>query len=131
MIMDIGDLRIEASIFVVSFCLSVDVAISSTVKSKLLDCSERMSSVFVFGGWVLEIIYISLRLGASWMRGSGFRKGLYSRMKEMHSGSQKIAHIGGSDSSLRNCSIKSFLVLTSLYSVGIWFLCLFIYVSIE
>lgn len=56
MIMDIGDLRIEASIFVVSFCLSVDVAISSTVKSKLLDCSERMSSVFVFGGWVLEII---------------------------------------------------------------------------
>ena len=49
----------------------------------------------------------------------------------MHSGSQKIAHIGGSDSSLRNCSIKSFLVLTSLYSVGIWFLFLFIYVSIE
>ena len=78
MIMDIGDLRIEASIFVVSFCLSVDVAISSTVKSKLLDCSERMSSVFVFGGWVLEIIYISLRLGASWMRGSGFQRELYS-----------------------------------------------------
>jgi len=93
---DTGDFRIEASIFVVSFCLSVDVAISSTVKSKLLDWSERMSSVFVLGGWVLEIIYISLRLGASWMRGSGFRKGLCSRMKEMHSGSQKIAHTGGS-----------------------------------
>ena len=46
---DTGDFRIEASIFVVSFCLSVDVAISSTVKSKLLDWSERMSSVFVLG----------------------------------------------------------------------------------
>ena len=65
------------------------------------------------------------------MRGSGFQRELYSRMKEMHSGSQKIAHTGGSASSFRNCSIKSFLVLTSLYSVGIWFLCLFIYVSIE